>query len=819
MALLLTQALTAQTVAWALVKPAGQASTFTPAGGFQYTESGNPVTVQRATGLQHRFWVTIPGGNRGNLHVTPWGGSHYTVLRAWSFTSNAIIAEVDCYTTGGAPAPDGAFTILYREGGRYRSKEAYLYAHNPTTSSYTADPTYAWNETRATPTVSHPATGDYRITLPGLASGWNPERGHVQVTPVGTAPLKAAVLHWGDSGVIGASTDKIVFIRLTDASGNPVDGRFMLSYHEQAAPIDPEFGSGAHVRANQPTAASYTPNPEYADSNGPLSNADITIARINTGNYRVRLPGVPHGGKSTVQASASPDNGEHAVVSSWADDGAGGTSVTVKTYSVLGAPVDAEFTLLYLTDRPSHENAWAWVNPAGQPNEFTASAAYSYTPGGEPVTVTRRTPDQFEVFFPGLSSEHGHVQATAYGGNHTALVNLYGPIGTGVRVIVQLFDAAGGRANDAPFIVSYRSNGDPSRREAYVWSDFSVTSPWTPPLGPSWNGDRGDPTIEHLGPGDFRVILPGLATTSSIEQGHVQVTPFGGFFRRTHIAGWSSVGADLHVRVRTTDAAGTATNARFLLSYAERAAPIAARLGSGSHVWASLPTAGSYAPPGAYTDSNGTLGPANSERIERLGLGYYRVTLPNVAPYGSSIANATLYGPQPGIASVASWSTDGNTGTQVYVRTYDPAGNAADRQFTLQYLTDQPTDSTPASVSVYGSGCHGPSLTFYNRPVADTSWHLRLTTVPAGAVLGAVQLGLMAKNTPVGPVAPGCALLTSGDAATILNLGNPNYFMPIPAGNAFLGLHVYAQGFALVPGVNALSLAATYGLDGQIGDI
>ena len=52
-------------------------------------------------------------------------------------------------------------------------------------------------------------------------------------------------------------------------NGQPVDTLFNLSYSERAGPIDPEVGSGAHVRGDQPTAAFYEPLPAYTDSNGP----------------------------------------------------------------------------------------------------------------------------------------------------------------------------------------------------------------------------------------------------------------------------------------------------------------------------------------------------------------------------------------------------------------------------------------------------------------------------------------------------------------------------------------------------------------------
>ena len=45
------------------------------------------------------------------------------------------------------------------------------------------------------------------------------------------------------------------------------------------------------------------------------------------------------------------------------------------------------------------------------------------------------------------------------------------------------------------------------------------------------------------------------------------------------------------------------------------------------------------------------------------------------------------------------------------------------------------------------------------------------------------------------------------------------YGMAIPANSAFLGVQLFAQGGVFIPGINALSLAASNGVHGVIGNL
>ncbi|MCA8948885.1 MAG: hypothetical protein KDE27_05240, partial [Planctomycetes bacterium] len=232
----------------------------------------------------------------------------------------------------------------------------------------------------------------------------------------------------------------------------------------------------------------------------------------------------------------------------------------------------------------------------------------------------------------------------------------------------------------------------------------------------------------------------------------------------------------------------------------------------------------SYTPNALYTESNGTLGPANAEIVRRTAVGRYEVDLPNVAPSESSMAIVSAHGTAPTHACVNGWLPRAAGGTTVRVETYTAAGTSTDATFTLHYLTNRPADGWPASNLTVGSGCHGVMLGAPVRPILGSDWSLELTGLPAGTILGFVQLGLANPAQPLGPQAPGCTSYTSGDATFFVfpPVQNPVYSLAIPTGAvglSLLGLPIHAQGGAFAPGLNALSIALSPGLIGTVGDV
>jgi hypothetical protein len=824
----------AQEVAWAWVFPSGAGATFTPAANYQYTPSGALITVDRDPVLQNRFIVRMPGlaPSSGVVHACAYGGNHTAVINGWGAVGTTVSATVELFTPTGGPANNAPFTVHYRREGANDRREAYLWADSPSAASYTPSTFYSWNGNRADPTITRSGVGTYQVTLPGLGGITGSEFGHVQVSSYGSTMLRSKVVSWFSSGA-----DVSVSVRCTNAAGVPTDGLWVLSYNETAAPIHAGAGSGAHVWANSSTAANYVPSPAYTDSNGQLGPADAeNITRLGVGSYRVELPDLAPSGSSMTQVTAYGGAANYASINYWTSNDCGGTYVFVNTWSPTGAPADSQFTLLYLTDRPAavQDVAWAWVFPPGAGATFTPSANYQYTPSGALITVDRDPAQQnrFFVNMPGLAPSSGVVQAAAYGGNHTAVVNSWGNTGTTVTATVELFTPTGAPANDAAFTIHYRREGPNDAREAYLWANDPSSASYTPSTFYSWNGDRPDPTITRTATGVYQVTLPGLASAGP-EFGHVQVTPYATSLLRAKVSSWGTSSDAVAVTVRCFDGAGTPTDGRFVLSYNERAAPIGARYGSGAHVWANDATTASYTPSAPYTDSNGTFGPAGTETITRLGTGSYRVQLPNVVALDSSIAQVSAYGSTSHHASIDSWFTNGAGGTVVYVRTWTAAGAPVDSLFTLLYLTDRSAVADPsASHRFFGAGCGGLAMTATPDPVSTpttgTTLTYRITGAPpflggSSPAVGIVALTLNGNPSGVSLAAlgaPGClAYVNALDFTLVFSgaVGTPQTVsFTIPPGVP-CGTQLFAQAAALTT-LNAFGAFTSNGLDSRIED-
>ena len=104
------------------------------------------------------------------------------------------------------------------------------------------------------------------------------------------------------------------------------------------------------------------------------------------------------------------------------------------------------------------------------------------------------------------------------------------------------------------------------------------------------------------------------------------------------------------------------------------------------------------------------------------------------------------------------------------------------------------------------------------RPTLGTSINLLTSAIPAGTSLGANYLSFRSHNpgldlTPFG--APGCAQYTNPlGAAVFLGTGSSaTRALGIPNLPGLAGLHVYSQSVSITPGINALGLAFTNGID------
>lgn len=467
-------------------------------------------------------------------------------------------------------------------------------------------------------------------------------------------------------------------------------------------------------------------------------------------------------------------------------------------------------------------NAWAWVYPPNYVGQqlFAPSVRWQYTPTGELVWVNHIATGRFEVRFPAIPND-GQFQATAYRGNHAAVIEAWGLSNGKLRCYVDVFDAAGNLA-DLGFTLHYRRGGQPTDLAGYLWADQPANAQYTPSTNYSWNGNRPDPTITRYGSGLYRCRFPGIA--NPYLGGSFQVTAYTGYqtvqMRRAKIDSWGVITGttDLDIFVRTFDGAGNQVDSMFVLDYHVAPGQIPTSVGSGAYVWANQPTAASYSAPSGHNRSNGTYGPHNSQTITRLGTGVYQVDLPDVAFSDSTVATAVARVQNGNYATVQQWT---GTAVHVFVETYNAAGVPTDAEFFLDYTTSHPAGAL-ATNAVIGAGCGDSLLVPTSRPILGTNWTMQVSSTPAGTSLGFVLIGLGDPNLDLTPLGmTGCVRHTD-QLGSVLLLGpfpGATYGMAIPASPTFLGLPIHTQAALLAPGVNPIGVAASNGLRGTVGDV
>ncbi|MEZ6037312.1 MAG: hypothetical protein R3F29_07515 [Planctomycetota bacterium] len=338
-----------EAVAWAWSNVSAPGSEYVPSLGYQHTPTGERITIERLSLGRYMVHLGQISGN-GVFHVTAFGtNSNTAVVESWGNLNGEAVGYVSTFNAAGSRV-DSRFNVHYRVGGAGSDRAAYCWANNATSASYTPHLTWQWNGNRGDITINRQGVGVYQVTIPGLSTALASEGGNVQVSPYAggspSSPVYAKVSSWSPSGA-----DMIVNVRTFDVTGAPSDERFVMSYHQDAAPIPAHVGSGAHLWANNATAASYTPSTFYSDSNGTAGpHGQETITRVGVGTYDVELPDLNPSSASIAMATAHGAVASYATIQTWVTGTNGGTRVRVRTWSIGGAAVDSRFTLLYLTD-------------------------------------------------------------------------------------------------------------------------------------------------------------------------------------------------------------------------------------------------------------------------------------------------------------------------------------------------------------------------------------------------------------------------------------------------------------------------------------
>ncbi len=236
-----------------------------------------------------------------------------------------------------------------------------------------------------------------------------------------------------------------------------------LDVFSAAAPLQ-----WAYLWANQPSAASYTPDLVYQRNS---SGATNWVTRTSVGVYAVHLPNLGGfdvisqrtDGSGTVHVTAYGSGTQICKVTGW---GPGpplwsdlAQHIGVQCFDSSGARADTEFTLSYANANipnrtPDADMAYLWADQWSAAS-YTPALHRQFNSSGATNTVRRTGIGAYTASLPNLGTPAGgHVQVTAYGTRSDRCnVKIWpSPLGSTQEVQVRCF--SGGTPVDTRFTLT-----------------------------------------------------------------------------------------------------------------------------------------------------------------------------------------------------------------------------------------------------------------------------------------------------------------------------------------------------------------------------
>ena len=175
-----------------------------------------------------------------------------------------------------------------------------------------------------------------QVTLPGLGNGLN---SNVQVSAANTNGHGhyCTAINWFSTNGIDVTVNVACF----SPAGSPILADFAMLYQVRTArPVGADI---AFVWANQPGAASYTPDSQYSFNS--IGGAN-TVTRQSPGNYTVIL-GDFQANDTNAQVTAYGNTAARCQIAGWMGVFADGAHVNVLCVNAANAPTDEFFSLTY----------------------------------------------------------------------------------------------------------------------------------------------------------------------------------------------------------------------------------------------------------------------------------------------------------------------------------------------------------------------------------------------------------------------------------------------------------------------------------------
>ena len=239
---------------------------------------------------------------------------------------------------------------------------------------------------------------------------------------------------------------------------------------------------------------------------------------------------------------------------------------------VLSAAATAAAGLIVAVPLPANAVAaadgYVWANQPSTSN-YIAATGYEYNSTGDVVEIIRSGTGQYRVRFAGMGGSGGVAHVRRYGSTNPGYCTVSSwSHGTDVNVYVRCFDAAGALA-DAMFVAHFTNRTVPGGNFAYFWANQPLAAgPYAPSATYAYDSTGVATQIERTGVGEYIIYLNAVSGLypNFHNDGHLQVTAYN--VNAVHCG--TRVTADENptpLIVRCFDAAGTAVDSRFTVSY------------------------------------------------------------------------------------------------------------------------------------------------------------------------------------------------------------------------------------------------------------
>jgi hypothetical protein len=315
------------------------AASYTAVADWSHNSAGGTNTITR-TGVGS--YTVVFGGigsfTGGVAHVTPYGSTlGRCSVQSWGLSGVDEAVNIRCFDVFGL-ANDRRFLASYTltTAGAFVGDVAYAWADDASNPSYTPNLSYQFDSAGGKIKITRPATGKYTVRIPNLGEA----NGTVKVSAYGATSNVCRVLSWAPK-----VTAQQVKVSCHNAVGVLVDSQFTISYLDgQNLAADDQMLDG-YVWADEPGAASYTPEPLF--SFNVLGNTNTIERLAGKGHYRVDLPELLAFAGGTAQVTAYGSGTTICQVESFNPSVTGSALVNVLCFNADGSRANSRFTMQF----------------------------------------------------------------------------------------------------------------------------------------------------------------------------------------------------------------------------------------------------------------------------------------------------------------------------------------------------------------------------------------------------------------------------------------------------------------------------------------